>query len=218
MTSVKRMAGAAALGAAMLTVYGLSALPVQAGYVVTLEQLGSNVVATGSGAIDLTGLTFLGSSGVASFMTPAIGLIHTGPIIATAASAYSGLTGPTSFGSGGETVASTGSGDVVGIEGAPSEEVPAGFLVVPEFYTSGASLSDTSTFDNQSFTILGVIPGTYEWTWGSGANQNFTLQIGPAAVPAPSIGRGLPALLAISGAWLLHLVVLRLRREPVKTA
>jgi len=31
--------------------------PVQA-YTVTLQQVGSNVVATGSGAIDLTGLTF----------------------------------------------------------------------------------------------------------------------------------------------------------------
>jgi hypothetical protein len=37
------------------------------------------------------------------------------------------------------------------------------------------------TFDNATFASLGVTPGTYEWTWGAGANQNFTLQIG--AVP-----------------------------------
>jgi hypothetical protein len=42
-----------------------------------------------------------------------------------------------------------------------------------------------------------VTPGTYEWTWGTGANQNFTLEIG--AVPAPLIGRGLPVLLAVAG-------------------
>jgi hypothetical protein len=31
-----------------------------------------------------------------------------------------------------------------------------------------------------------VTPGTYEWTWGTGANQNFTLHIvAPAAVPEP---------------------------------
>jgi hypothetical protein len=53
---------AAALGVAMLTGYGLSAPPAKAGYVVTLEQVGSNVVATGSGPIDLTGLT-LGGGG-----------------------------------------------------------------------------------------------------------------------------------------------------------
>ena len=34
----------------------------QAGYAVTLQQVGPNVVATGSGAIDLTGLTFSQSS------------------------------------------------------------------------------------------------------------------------------------------------------------
>ena len=40
--------------------------------------------------------------------------------------------------------------------------------------------------------------GTYEWTWGSGADaDSFTLQIG--AVPAPLIGRGLPLLLAVGG-------------------
>jgi hypothetical protein len=30
-----------------------------------------------------------------------------------------------------------------------------------------------------------VTPGLYKWTWGSGANQNFTLEIG-TAVPEPS--------------------------------
>ena len=39
------------------------------------------------------------------------------------------------------------------------------------------------TFNNETFSTLGVIPGTYVWTWGTGANQNFTLQIGAAAVP-----------------------------------
>jgi hypothetical protein len=30
-----------------------------------------------------------------------------------------------------------------------------------------------------------VTPGLYKWTWGSRANQNFTLEIG-TAVPEPS--------------------------------
>jgi VPDSG-CTERM motif len=34
-----------------------------------------------------------------------------------------------------------------------------------------------------TFASLGVTPGTYVWTWGTGANHNFTLQIGSAAVP-----------------------------------
>jgi len=34
---------------------------------------------------------------------------------------------------------------------------------------------------------LGVAPGTYVWSWVPGENQNFTLQIGPAAAaPEPA--------------------------------
>jgi hypothetical protein len=61
-------------------------------------------------------------------------------------------------------------------------------LVVPSGYVSGSLLSDTATYINQTFASLGAIPGTYLWTWGSGASDDtFTLQIGPvAAVPEPS--------------------------------
>ena len=43
---------------AIVLAWLLSVRPAQAGYTVTLQQVGPNVVATGSGAIDLTGLTF----------------------------------------------------------------------------------------------------------------------------------------------------------------
>jgi hypothetical protein len=53
------------LGAATASLLVFSS-PAQAGYIVTLQQVGPNVVATGSGAIDLSGLIFLtgGSSWV----------------------------------------------------------------------------------------------------------------------------------------------------------
>jgi hypothetical protein len=38
----------------------LSVRPAEAGYTVTLQQVGPDVVATGSGAIDLTGLSIVG--------------------------------------------------------------------------------------------------------------------------------------------------------------
>jgi hypothetical protein len=56
---------------------------------------------------------------------------------------------------------------------------------VPHGYVSDSFLSDTSTYDNQTFSSLGATPGTYKWTWGTEPNQNFTLVIG-AAVPEPS--------------------------------
>jgi hypothetical protein len=39
------------------------------------------------------------------------------------------------------------------------------------------------TFNNATFASLGVTPGTYVWSWGTGPNQNFTLIIGRAGVP-----------------------------------
>ena len=56
MTFVKRIAGAA-LGAALLLGSGPFSLSAQAGYVVTLKEEGGNVVATGGGPLNLTGLT-----------------------------------------------------------------------------------------------------------------------------------------------------------------
>ena len=61
--------GIASLGTAILI--GLSAPSAQAGYVVDLTQVGSDVVATGSGAIDLTGLTFVDIFKNTAFIIPA---------------------------------------------------------------------------------------------------------------------------------------------------
>ena len=53
-------------------------------------------------------------------------------------------------------------------------------------YGSRNPLQDTSTYLNKTFSSLGVTPGTYVWTWGTGAHaDSFTLQIGPAATAAP---------------------------------
>jgi hypothetical protein len=170
--------GVASLGAAMLI--GLSALPAQAGYSVDLTQVGSDAVASGSGAIDLSGLS-LDFSGFKTLAVigPFNGLISTGPAFpdVSTVDVYAGITGPTSFGSGGESYPSSGSGDLVGAE--------ANLLFVPTGYVSDSPLSDTTTYDSQTFGSLGATPGTYKWTWGSGANQNFTLVIG-TVVPEPS--------------------------------
>jgi hypothetical protein len=60
-------------------------------------------------------------------------------------------------------------------------------LDVPRGYVSGSPLMDTSTYDDATFASLGVTPGTFVWTWGSGANAgSFTLHAGAAAVPEPA--------------------------------
>jgi hypothetical protein len=143
------------------------------GYTVTLKQIGSNVVANGCGAINLTGLTFAGPGLPASGVNPALGLINIGQPLVTV-DEYAGFRGPMSFGSGGGggSFANTASGDHVGMD------PPGGVIDVPQGYVSGAALSDTMTFNNVTLASLGVTPGTYVWTWGTEANQNFTLIIG----------------------------------------
>ena len=182
MELVNRIASAAVIGAAMLIGSSLSAPPAQAAYIVDLTQEGSNVVATGSGTLDVSDLTFVinESGAYGAVIQPSGGVIVIGPVSASVDD-YTGVTGPANFGSGSVNFPNSGSGDLVGIFGSDRRlDVPAG-------YVSGNALSDTSTCDNASFSSLGVTPGTYKWTWGSGADaDSFTLKIGAAAIPEPS--------------------------------
>jgi hypothetical protein len=148
--------------------------PAQA-FTETIEQVGFNVVANGSGAFNLTGLSFFAAVTGSSSMTANIGAVVNGG--GANMDAYSGFAGPTSFGSGSVFFASLFSGDAVGIGGGE------GLILVPQGYISGAALSDSMTFDGATFASLGLTPGTYIWSWGDGANQNFTLIIGGAGVP-----------------------------------
>ena len=144
-------------------------------YTITLRQMGANVVATGSGAFDLTGLTFSSTQGAGPFINPSFPGIRVGA--GAPCDVWDGVAGPTSFGSGGVTSASIGMGDLAGLS--------TNELNVPQGYVSGTTLTTGSaTWDNATFASLGVTPGTYVWTWGTGLpNQNFTLIIGGAGVP-----------------------------------
>jgi hypothetical protein len=165
--------------------------PAQAGYIVTLQQVGPNVVATGSGAINLTGLTFQSDGVFSPEILPGAGVqagggILTGPT-SSSVDLYFEPRGPTSFGSGGATPASSGSGDMVGI--FPIHLIFKRALIVPRGYVSGTFLSNSATYSGKTFATLGVTPGTYVWTWGIARNQNFTLQIlaaNPTPTPTPT--------------------------------
>src|SRR5438477_1412679 len=125
---------------AIVLAWLLSVRPAQAGYIVTLQQVGPDVVATGSGRIDLTGLTKAPFTGLYFHpeITPADAVMRTGPTFTGGVTLYGGASGPTSFGSGGTTLASNGSGNMVGISN--------GALSVPNGYVSGTALSDNATY------------------------------------------------------------------------
>ena len=111
-----------------------------------------------------------------------MGAIDTGPAGFELIDEYTGITGPASFGwQRGPTVASSGSGDTVGIIGSENS------LAVPAGYVSGGALADTSTYDNRTLSSLGATPGVYVYTFGSGRTaDSFTVDIAAAPVPEPA--------------------------------
>ena len=171
-----------------------SVQPAQA-YTVTLEQMGADVVANGSGAINLTGLAFFGpGSFFITTLVPSLGRISTGPPPSGLGSVdlYRVFSGPANFGSGGQHNAteSLSSGNFVGIQASVNE------LFVPHGYMSNSALSSSATWTGATFASLGVTPGTYVWSWGTGLpNQNFTLHIFYPNPPDPVSFAALPGML-----------------------
>jgi PEP-CTERM motif len=172
----------AVLGAVALAV--LSVSTAQAEFIVNIVQDGANVVATGGGSLDLADLTADGGSNSLSARVQAdMGIVALG--FSASLEGYSGFTGPGSFGTGRNINASGETGDRVTIQGTDGNFFSDNVLYVPNGYTSGGLLSDTATFDNTTIANLGLTPGTYTWTWGSGTDaDSFVVQV--AAVPEPS--------------------------------
>jgi hypothetical protein len=150
----------------------------RAALILTMVESGGDVLVTGNGTVDLTGLTLQGSGGAIAVMVPTAGELTIGG--AGSIDVYTGLSSPGSFGPGGFVLPSVSAGDIMGILNGPT-------LLVPGSYTSGTALAGSSTFAGHSFGSLGVNPGTYVWTWGAGASaDSLTLQVGPAVVPEPA--------------------------------
>lgn len=174
-------------------------------FTVTLQQVGPNVVATGSGTIDLTGLDSFGSGFASPELYPDHGIMGIGP--SGTIDLYTGSSGPSGFGPGFATFPNTTSGDSVFLE-------DFGIAIdVPQGYVSGTSLSGSATFDGATIASLGATPGTYTWTWDSGADS-FVLEIEkPTVTPEP----GSFLLLGISllaGLWLVRKQLFSLSARP----
>jgi PEP-CTERM motif len=169
--------------------------PTHAGFVVNVTESGGNVVATGSGTLDTADLSiyFYGGGPLSSYINPVAGQLYVG---GGTYDDYYGISGPSSFGQGGFHPASSDTGDSVG-------EIAGYYLVVPQGYVSGSMLNDTATWSGQTFSSLGLTPGTYSWTWGTGANaDSFTMNIGVSSVPEPGslmmLGTGSLAILGFA--------------------
>jgi hypothetical protein len=171
--------------------------PARAGYVVTLKPVGGDVDASGSGKIDLTGLTELESGSTPAGVQPDEGYLVTGPTNGNAVTPYRGFSGPSNFGAGHPQPGTRGTGASVGIDAAFGS--PDNYLDVPNNYTSDASLTSTLIFAGWTFKKLGLRPGTYEWTWGTGPDQNFTIAIDAVGANVPESSTWAMMLLGFAG-------------------
>jgi PEP-CTERM motif len=183
--------------AAIAAVLLLASVPgtADAGVVIDVFQSRGDVVATASGSLDLAGLTYVGSGGLGIVVNPLLAEIIIGPPGGGPIDSYTGISGPTSFGSHAFVHSSSATGDIFGVEGGVGE------IVVPAGYISGSSLAGSMTLDNRTIAGLGMIPGTYTWTWGSGAVAD-SLTVNIASVPEPStLVLAGAALLAGFGMW-----------------
>jgi hypothetical protein len=124
-------------------------------YTITFTETGGNVVATGSGS--LTGLTgpVVTNSSQPDVLSPTYGEVAFG---SGNVDIYLGVTGPSSFGTGGNyTGPVIVSGDNVGFFALTTA------FVVPTGY-SGTQLTSTATYTGQTISSLGLTPGTYPYS------------------------------------------------------
>ncbi|APW60977.1 PEP-CTERM sorting domain-containing protein [Paludisphaera borealis] len=195
-----------ALGLAILAV-SMSAGQARADLTFTLEEVGSDVVLSGSGSINTSVLTpyaqwFFNPTAI---LSPGEGRFTLG-VGFDLGDRYIIYQGAVVFGPGVLQSASSYTGDALDLNGGD------GFIGLPPGYVSGAPISLSMTFASQTLATLGATPGTYTWTLSPGGNNGgtitdtITLQVGAgAAVPEPST-------LAMLSAGCLGLALRRWRR------
>lgn len=187
-----------ALAAAATLLIGNGAA--EAAVVMTLSESGGDVTLAASGTLKITALSGPLQNGASGYIRSLDSTLTTGGSNVAGTSRYEGaILGSAPFGSRATgLIATSGSGDTFGVYGNVPE------IVTPLGYVSGAPLSGTATWSGETFSSLGLIAGSYVYSWGAGADADtLTVNVG-TAVPEPSA-----SLLGLAGA----LSLLRRRRK-----
>ena len=160
-----------------------------AAMILRLEEVGLDVVVRGSGSINLSGLTLKASLNDYDNIFTSIQL-YAGPatIGDGVVDQWSGMTGPSTIGTDDSVFipADAGAGSLFGVVSDDTSDPGATrlpLLVLPRSYVSGAALSGTTRFLGQSFSDMGISPGTLTWTLPTLDTVTITTDAEP--VPAP---------------------------------
>jgi PEP-CTERM motif len=185
--------GTAGLGVMALAMLLAGGGQGRAGLIFTFAQDGPNVDATGVGSLNLAALTTFGPATGSPGVNPSAASLFLGAPAAYSLPEHGLIVGPTSFGTGGFTPETTGTGPIFGIDAGGTG------IYVPPGYTSGGPLSSTADWANTTFSGLGLTPGTYTWTWGSGATADSLQVVIPSAPPPTVPEPSSLALLSLGG-------------------
>jgi len=198
--------------------------PAQAVLLLKVEQIGSNVVVTGSGSVNLSSLTF-GANDNNFTNTFTATQLYAGPAAFGngVVKSYSGLSGPSTIGTDPDAVWSPdiagSTGDLFGLvsnDQSNGDGTGKPLLFLPQSYTSNASLAGTSVYSDTTFAAFGLTDGTIKtWSWGTGDTaDSVNVQVGSTPVPAPLGIAGAGAV--FSGIKRRRLNSRRLQRHPRK--
>ena len=161
-----------------LAVMLLAASSAQATIMISASEVGSDVVFTLSGSVDLNSVPssygsqgpnnsnlLIANAGQLFFATPGSnnGLFYS----------LQNFSGLSNFGAGGIFIqTATNTGSIFNFYASSA------VFLLDATYTSGASLANTMTFPG-TFASLGMMPGTYEWSWSNNnVSDNLILNIG----------------------------------------
>jgi hypothetical protein len=179
----------------------------KATFIIDFNQVGGNVVGTGSGSLDTSdlGAPFVYISAPVG-VEPDLATFVAGDSVANGYELFfTTIAGPSEFGPGTTTYASSASGDSVVLAAFENE------IATPIGYVSENPLTDSETFSGQTFASLGLTPGSYTYTFGTGADtDSIIVNIG---VSSPSVPE--PASIAAAGLVLPGLFLFAWKRRKL---
>jgi hypothetical protein len=157
-------------------------------FTINVVETGGNVVATGSGTINMAGLSPSPASAVTA---PSAALMASTASMALFADGVSpikfwpgSVTGPGSFGTGPAAFANSGTGGIVILSGGNT-------LAVSNTYASGTPISNSANWAGTTFAGLGLTPGTYTYIWGTAPDTDSLIL---NVIASPPVAQSIPTL------------------------